>query len=374
MDYKAVLATLKQWGIPESHALAYASTLLISLAPFFLLFLFRVENTPAHKNYLRVALSFASGGLLGDAFLHLIPHSMGHSHGHDDHGHDHAHEHSHSHEGHAHDHGHSHDHHHHHHEHSHEEETGGGGHNHGEQTLVGLYIVSGIVLFFLIEKFLIYLKGSSGHSHSHSAPTSGKTTGKGKAKVSDSDDSETEALTSSSSKNKQTKKRKVGGGGAKKAPASAVVSETRLVSGLLNLIADFLHNFTDGLAIGATFAAGKSMGTITAVTIFMHEIPHEIGDYAILIQAGYKRSSAIGLQLVTAIGALIGTAVGLYYGELEHATQLILPVTAGGFIYIATVSMIPELLEKTSSTVQTLLEIVAMMAGLGMMYWIALNE
>lgn len=116
------------------------------------------------------------------------------------------------------------------------------------------------------------------------------------------------------------------------------------------------------------------MGTITALTIFMHEIPHEIGDYAILIQAGYKRSSAIGLQLVTAIGALIGTAVGLYYGELEHATQMILPVTAGGFIYIAMVSMIPELLEKTSSTLQTLLEIIFMIVGLGMMYWIALNE
>lgn len=116
------------------------------------------------------------------------------------------------------------------------------------------------------------------------------------------------------------------------------------------------------------------MGLITSFTIFMHEIPHEIGDYAILIQAGYKRSSAIGLQLVTAIGALIGTAVGLHYGTLEYATQFILPVTAGGFIYIATVSVIPELLEKTNSHLQSLLEVVAMLTGLGMMFVIALNE
>lgn len=190
-------------GIPETHALAYGSTLLISLAPFLLLFLFRVENTPQHKNYLRIALSFASGGLLGDAFLHLIPHSMGHSGGgHDHHGHSHEHhDHSHAHDHHAHD-----DHHHHEHEHHHSHEEAGG-HNHGEQTLVGLYIVSGIVLFFLIEKFLIFLKGSSGHSHSHSAPVVVKGSNKGKkAKVSDDDDSETEVLTGNKKGTKKSTK------------------------------------------------------------------------------------------------------------------------------------------------------------------------
>ena len=58
------------------------------------------------------------------------------------------------------------------------------------------------------------------------------------------------------------------------------------VSGYLNLFADFFHNFTDGLAIGASFLAGKNIGLVTTVTILFHEIPHEIGDYAILIQSG----------------------------------------------------------------------------------------
>lgn len=173
--------------------MAYGSTLLISLAPFLLLFIVRVENTPQHKNYLRVALSFASGGLLGDAFLHLIPHSMGHSHSHEDHDHGHSDHHHDSHDSHAHDH-----HDHAHEAHSHEEEHGHGGHNHAEQTYVGLYIVSGIVIFFLIEKFLIYLKGGSAHSHSHSPSPSGK---KGKkAKVSDSEDSEEELIKGSPKK------------------------------------------------------------------------------------------------------------------------------------------------------------------------------
>jgi len=348
--YKTVLASLQKWGLLEPTALAYGSTLLISLAPFLILFLVRVENTPQHRNYLRIALSFASGGLLGDAFMHLIPHAMGgHSH---DHEHDHEHsEHDHHEHNHEHDHAHDHSDHHHHDHHELEQEHG---HSHVQQTYVGLYIVAGIVLFFLIEMLIQFIKGEGhGHSHSHAVQKKGNK----KAKVSD-DDSDEELIDASKKKRKSQTK----------------VSKTRVVSGLLNLIADFLHNFTDGLAIGATFAAGKSMGLITALTIFAHEIPHEIGDYAILIQAGYKRRSAMGLQLVTAIGALIGTAVGLHYGTLEHATQLILPITAGGFIYIATVSILPELLEKTGSYLQTLFEFIAMFTGLAMMFWIALYE
>lgn len=58
------------------------------------------------------------------------------------------------------------------------------------------------------------------------------------------------------------------------------------VAGYLNLAADFAHNFTDGLAIGASFMMGQSLGIITTITIFLHEIPHEIGDFAILVQSG----------------------------------------------------------------------------------------
>jgi len=61
------------------------------------------------------------------------------------------------------------------------------------------------------------------------------------------------------------------------------------VAGYLNLAADFAHNFTDGLAIGASYAAGRSVGIITMVTILLHEVPHEVGDFAILIQSGCSR-------------------------------------------------------------------------------------
>jgi len=61
------------------------------------------------------------------------------------------------------------------------------------------------------------------------------------------------------------------------------------VAGYLNLAADFSHNFTDGLAIGASFAAGQNIGIITTLTILFHEIPHEIGDFAVLIQSGCSK-------------------------------------------------------------------------------------
>ena len=61
------------------------------------------------------------------------------------------------------------------------------------------------------------------------------------------------------------------------------------VAGYLNLAADFTHNFTDGLAIGASYLAGRSVGIVTTVTVLLHEIPHEIGDFAILIQSGCNK-------------------------------------------------------------------------------------
>lgn len=67
------------------------------------------------------------------------------------------------------------------------------------------------------------------------------------------------------------------------------ISEDIKVAGYLNLVADFAHNFTDGLAIGASYLAGKNVGVITTVTILLHEVPHEVGDFAILVQSGCSK-------------------------------------------------------------------------------------
>lgn len=139
------------------HSLS--STLLISAAPFFILFAIPLDNTEEMQPRLKTLLAFASGGLLGDAFLHLIPHAI-QPHSHHGEGHDHGH-------GHSHGHGHG---------HSHGEE---GEEGHGHDMRVGLWVLAGIIAFLAVEKLVRLIKkdaGGHGHGHSHGAPAVKKTT------------------------------------------------------------------------------------------------------------------------------------------------------------------------------------------------------
>uniref|UniRef100_A0A8C6TU58 Zinc transporter SLC39A7 n=1 Tax=Neogobius melanostomus TaxID=47308 RepID=A0A8C6TU58_9GOBI len=308
---------------------AIGATLLISAAPFLILFLIPVQsNSDQHQNLLKVLLSFASGGLLGDAFLHLIPHALEpHSHHEEDHGHSHASE----------DHGHSH------------------GAAHGHMMSVGLWVLGGIIAFLVVEKFVRLLKGGHGHGHSH-----GHSHAAPKEKHSDGEEEKKEVKVAKDKKQAKQEDTK---------------STDIKVSGYLNLAADFTHNFTDGLAIGASFLVSPAVGAVTTLTILLHEVPHEIGDFAILVQSGCTKRKAMCLQLLTAVGALAGTACSLLAeGVGATATAWILPFTAGGFVYIATVTVLPELLAGRSSFGQSLLEILALLFGVGMMVLIAEYE
>ena len=280
---------------------------------------------------------------MGDAFLHLIPHALMAVEGEEEgggHGHSHA------------THGHSH--------------GGEGGHAPHDMT-VGLGVLSGVVAFLCVEKFVRIMKGGHGHSHSlepaKSADKEEIAVQKKKGKDKNSDDESEEADKENEVKADQTEDNSV-------EPAEGEIK----VAGYLNLAADCFHNFTDGLAVGASFLAGDSIGLITTLTILFHEIPHEIGDFAILIQSGVPRGRAIALQLLTALGALTGCLVSLVLGgAVEGAASITLPFTAGGFIYIATVSVIPELLEGATFK-QSVMEVVALLMGVLMMVIIAQYE
>jgi len=315
---------------------AILSTLFISAAPFFILFLIPLDNSKEKQHFLKILLSFASGGLLGDAFLHLIPHAIM-AQGGDDHDEAHSHSHSHSHGG-----------------------EGEGSHAH--DLSVGMWVLFGIIAFLVVEKWIRIMKGGHGHSHSHSG--SNKTNGNDKEPK----------KSEKSGKGKKSEPKSAGEVSVKKETAKPSQQEDIKVAGYLNLAADFTHNFTDGLAIGASYLAGRSVGIVTTFTILLHEVPHEIGDFAILIQSGCSKRKAIFLQLITAVGALSGTMVSLLAEGVDPAaTAWILPFTAGGFIYIATVSVIPELLEE-STFFQSLKEILALLAGVFMMVLIAKYE
>ncbi|KAM8952443.1 zinc transporter SLC39A7 isoform 2-T2 [Pelodytes ibericus] len=317
---------------------AISATLLISAAPFFILFLIPVQsNSIQHQSLLKLLLSFASGGLLGDAFLHLIPHALEpHSH----HGET---------EEHAdpHDHGHSH------------------GHSHAHMMSVGLWVLAGIIAFLVVEKFVRHLKGGHGHSH-------GMLYGDLQYHC-DDETKEEEKKDGSKDGVRQRKSDTNTSQKSKKSKEESSASDMT-VSGYLNLAADFTHNFTDGLAIGASFLVSSNVGIVTTITILLHEVPHEIGDFAILVQSGCTKKKAMMLQLSTALGALAGTACSLLAeGIGEAATLWILPFTAGGFIYIATVSVIPELL-KDSRPSQSIRETFGLLLGVAMMVFIAQFE
>ncbi|KAL0589428.1 hypothetical protein ABG067_002332 [Albugo candida] len=344
---------------------AVMATVIIGSVPIaFLIFIpTGIGSRLEQKNSLRAFLGFTAGGLLGDAFLHLMPHSMSiHTH----------HDESFS------DHGTSLNY-----KHSHTLSdlrawlwtiAGIVGffvldkvHSHTLSDLrAWLWTIAGIVGFFVLDKVVRLKHGS----HSHSVIDS----------VSVNKPDHTEKLSGTTPPLSSVTRR------LSKCKADINVEVNNLnqsarmepntrniaASGYLNLVADFSHNFTDGLAIGATFLRGS--GWQTTIAILLHELPHELGDFAILIQSGFKRREAIYLQVLTALGAMIGTVLGLLIesaGDTDSAW--ISPFTAGGFIYIACSSILPQLLEDCSIW-QTVKEVFAFIAGVLLMIGITFLE
>nr|XP_015214225.1 PREDICTED: zinc transporter ZIP10 [Lepisosteus oculatus]XP_015214226.1 PREDICTED: zinc transporter ZIP10 [Lepisosteus oculatus]XP_015214227.1 PREDICTED: zinc transporter ZIP10 [Lepisosteus oculatus]XP_015214228.1 PREDICTED: zinc transporter ZIP10 [Lepisosteus oculatus] len=147
------------------------------------------------------------------------------------------------------------------------------------------------------------------------------------------------------------------------------------------IMGDGMHNFSDGLAIGAAFSATVTGGISTSIAVFCHELPHELGDFAVLLKAGMSVKQAIVYNVLSAlmayVGMLIGTAVGQYTNNL---TSWIFAVTAGMFLYVALVDMLPEMLHGDSEEHKRcqlghfLLQNVGMLVGFGIMLLIAIFE
>ena len=439
---------------------------LISFIPFVLLFLLlqcqprsgtRSSTPLLSDSLLRIFVSFAVGGMLGDAFLHLIPHAIN-PHSHDDASasssplvtyltsllptlsavanhsavaastafsspptssaaHSHSHEHAHN----------------HHHEHGH------GEHGEGEGGMrAGLLVLAGMGLFFVVEKVARLRAGPdadehAGHSHSHGGHSHSRPDNKqithSHTEQSSSNNHSHEAhgaageegveevegpaaavlkrrrgkdghlrssLSPSKSPSPTRRRTSTGLPSAALPTADSASTETFSLSaiasppsrsaqasltGLLNLLADLSHNFTDGLAITASFLSSPALGVSTALAVLVHEVPHELGDFAILLQAGFTLQQALWAQLVTAVGALIGVAVMWLSGGRGEGSAWVLPVTAGGFVYVALVNVAPTLLKEQKDAdrpvgvwrwVQLAAEMGAMLVGVGLM--VALGE
>ena len=214
------------------------------------------------QKIVEILVGFATGALLGDAFLHLLPE--------------------------------------------------------GIQTLefpfLGILILIGIFLFFILEEFICWR-----HCHLETAPTH---------------------------------------------PHPVA---------FMNLVGDALHNFFDGLAIGISFLTNFSLGLTTTLAIIFHEIPQEIGDFGVLIYAGFSKKKAILLNLFTALTAVLGAVLPFVLKFNLEQLNIFLPIISGGFIYIAGSDLVP-LIKNQKSFKKSLIFFLAMILGATLMYLLLLCE
>lgn len=226
-------------------------------------------NEQRLKKIIFLLVALAIGALLGDAFIHLIPEAIEDS---------------------------------------------------GNSPLIPLFIVVGIIFFFIFEKVLGW------HHHHHERAHGCKD------------------------------------------------CQNILPVGRLVLFSDGLHNLVDGIIIGASYLVSIEIGIATTIAVIVHEIPQEIGDFGILMYAGYTKIKALWFNFLSALLSIAGVFVIILFGEaIESIIPFIIALAAGNFIYIATADLIPEL-HKEQGVRQSGLEIFFIIAGIAAMYFLLFLE
>lgn len=135
----------------------------------------------------------------------------------------------------------------------------------------------------------------------------------------------------------------------------------------LNLIGDGLHNFMDGMVIAASFIISVKLGIITTIAVILHEIPQEFGDFGVLIYGGFTKQRALLFNFISALMAMLGAVVGYLISDFAQGfSTFILPLTSGGFIYIAASDLIPQI-HKEINLRRSTLAFIAFLSGITFM-------
>jgi len=138
----------------------------------------------------------------------------------------------------------------------------------------------------------------------------------------------------------------------------------------LNIIGDIVHNFSDGLILGAIFLINIKVGIAATLAIIFHEIPHELGNFTVLIYGGFSKLKALLFNFLSALFAIVGTIVGYYCAtKISGFVSILLPAAAGSFIYIASCDLIPELHKEEDGKRSTLI-MVTFIFGIMLMYFL----
>lgn len=209
-----------------------------------------------------------------------------------------------------------------------------------------------ILLFYSVEAIMQTING--GHAHSHDSGKSG--------------------TDMKSDPGKQIEPIELGAmmPGSPPPPVDRPMTSTALMV----IVGDGLHNLTDGLAIGAAFSGDPVTGFATALAVFCHELPHELGDFAVLLRSGMSIRRALYYNLLSSVLSFMGMAGGIWLAEdHESASQWIYAATAGTFFYIALADLVPEINENNhGKSINLLLAILGILSGGVIMLMIALHE
>ncbi|XP_042366551.1 zinc transporter ZIP12-like [Plectropomus leopardus] len=281
----------------EKYGYSTAAVLLITVGSMLgicLIFFNSCQET--YTLILQLFVGLAVGTLSGDALLHLIPQILGL---HDD-------------------------------THSHDDE-----HNPERKEYLWriLGMIAGIYGFFLIERIFSFFVPSHGHGHGD-LPLELNINGQSQRGKSIStiqlgpvDDLECTEVSPEHVNTRSPSHQRQG------VPLLAVMV----------IVGDSLHNFADGLVVGAAFSSSAETGMATTVAILCHEIPHEMGDFAVLLSSGLSVKTAVLMNFLSALTAFMGLYIGLFVSSEMEVQQWIFAVTAGIFLYLSLVEMLPEM-------------------------------
>lgn len=303
---------------------------LIGLSGILPLFVIPIETggknsdfNPAESKSLKVLLSFAVGGLLGDVFLHLLPEAWS--------------------------------------------GDAGGNKEHGHPSLrSGLWVLSGILIFTIVEKiFSGYVNQDESNPQPKCVNIANCLMRKGGSGKTANGDAKMHCTQNGSCDIEDV-------------PNSCFLAEKQRresqpqikIAGYLNLMANSIDNFTHGLAVAGSFLVSFRHGVLGTFAILLHEIPHEVGDFAILLKSGFSRWDAARAQLLTAGAGLLGALVAIggsgVTSAMEARTSWIMPFTAGGFLHIALVTVLPDLIKETDLK-ESMKQIAALIFGIAVM-------
>jgi len=306
-----------------------------------------------YERFMAFLVALAIGTLVGDAILHLLPHA---TESHDEHGHGDVHEHS------------------------------------AAGIYKNLVVVLGIYLFFLFESSMLLYRNRKNVSKSKSASADVGNTGRSQEGIEFQDSSmgvlipevivhkskldeaavDVEQNSDTTQDDDEHRHHHHCHHDQMKVDSKAGI----LDMAWMIIAGDGLHNFSDGLAIGAAFSSNIAAGMSTSFAIFFHELPHELGDFAVLIKAGMSIKQALMYNLMSACLAFVGVIIGILIGEYtSNFKSWVLALTAGTFLYVALVNMLPELLKSVRSDVKKFaIAQIGLLSGIGCMLLIALYE